>query len=77
MMEDAQQKAKWAGMPIADVKLVMTALAAILAAQHFSQEVDDWECLPAINRTWRAWMVTFCLAHLKCQCQLQASGVGG
>jgi hypothetical protein len=35
MMEDAQKKAKQAGMPIADFKLVMMALAAILAAQHF------------------------------------------
>ncbi len=43
MIEDAQKKAKRAGMPIADVKLVMMALAAILAAQHFPQEVDDWE----------------------------------
>jgi hypothetical protein len=52
-------------------------LAAILPAQHFLQEVDNWEGLPAINRTWRAWKVAFHLAHLKCQCQLQASGVGG
>jgi hypothetical protein len=34
MMEDAQKKAKRAGMPIANVKLVMMALAAILS-QHF------------------------------------------
>jgi hypothetical protein len=46
MMEDAQKKAKRAGMPIADIKLVMMALAAVLAAQHFPREVDDW---PAIN----------------------------
>ncbi len=54
MMEDAQKKAKRASMPIADVELVMMALAAILAAQHFLQEVDDWEGLLAINRMWRA-----------------------
>jgi hypothetical protein len=70
MMEDVQKKAKRAGMPIADVKLVMMALAAILAAQHFQQEVDDWEGLPAIDCTWRAWKVAFHLAHLKCQRQL-------
>ncbi len=35
MMEDSQKKAKQAGMPIADVKLVMIALAAILTTQHF------------------------------------------
>jgi hypothetical protein len=76
MMEDAQKKAKQAGMPIADVDLVMMALAAVLAAQHFPREVDDWEGLPAVNRTWRAWKVAFRLAHLKHQRQLQASGGG-
>ncbi len=35
MIEDAQKKAKQAGMPIADMELVMMALAVILAAQHF------------------------------------------
>jgi hypothetical protein len=66
IMENAQKKAKRAGMPNADIKLVMMALAAVLAAQHFPQEMDDWEGLPAINRTWRAWEVAFRLAHLKC-----------
>jgi hypothetical protein len=55
----------------------MMALAAVLAAQHFPQEVDDWEGLPAIDHMWRAWKVAFHLAHLKCQRQIQASGVGG
>jgi hypothetical protein len=32
MMEDAQKKAKQSGMPIADIKLVMMALVAVLAA---------------------------------------------
>jgi hypothetical protein len=77
MIEDAQKRAKQAGMPIANVELVMMALAAVLAAQHFPREMDDWEGLSAINRTWRAWKVTFHLAHLKHQRQLEASGVGG
>jgi hypothetical protein len=51
MVEDAQKKSKRAGMPIADVELVMMASAAILAAQHFQQEVDNWEGLLAINCT--------------------------
>jgi hypothetical protein len=76
MMEDAQKKAKRVGMPIGDVKLVMMASAAVLAAQHFLREVDDWEGLPAVDRTWRAWKVAFRLAHLKRQHQLQASGGG-
>jgi hypothetical protein len=35
MMEDASKKAKQAGMPIANVELVMMASVAVLAAQHF------------------------------------------
>jgi hypothetical protein len=76
MMEDAPKKAKQAGMPIADVKLVMMALATVLAAQHFPCEVDNWEGLPAASHTLPTWKVTFCLAHLKRQCQLQALGGG-
>ncbi len=41
MLEYAQKKATWAGMPITDVELVMMASAAVLAAQHFPCKVDD------------------------------------
>jgi hypothetical protein len=41
MMEDAHKKVKQAGMPIADVKLVMMASATVLEAQHFPRKVDD------------------------------------
>jgi hypothetical protein len=64
MMEDAQKKAKRAGMPIADVKLAMMASAAVLAAQHFPRKVTDWEGHPAINHTWRVWKVEFRQAHI-------------
>jgi hypothetical protein len=75
MMEDAQKKAKRAGMPITNAELVMMSLAAVLAAQHFPHEVDDWEGLPATSRMWQVWKVAFRLAHLKRQCQLnQALG---
>ena len=70
MMEDAQKMAKRANMPIANVKLVMMALAAVLGGQHFPRELDDWEGLPAIDPTWRAWKVAFRLAHIKHQHQL-------
>ncbi len=63
-------------MPIADVKLVMMALVAVFAAQHFPCEVDNWEGLPAGSCTWQAWKVAFRLAHLKRQRQLQALGGG-
>ncbi len=59
---------------IADVKLVMMASAAVLAAQHFPRKVTDWEGRPAIDRTWRAWKVEFRQAHIQRQRQLQASG---
>jgi hypothetical protein len=76
MLEDAQKKAKRAGMPIAYVELVMMASAAVLAAQHFPREVDDWEGLPSPARTWLAWKTAFQLVHLKRQCQILASGGG-
>jgi hypothetical protein len=65
MLEDAQKKAKRAGMPIAKVALVMMASATVLAAQHFPREVDDWEGLPSPARTWLAWKTAFRLVHLK------------
>jgi hypothetical protein len=52
------------------------ASAAVLAAQHFPREVDDWEGLPAASRTWTAWKTAFRLAHLKRQRQILASGGG-
>jgi hypothetical protein len=76
MMEVAQKKAKQAGMPITNVKLIMMALAAVLAAQHFPREVNNWEGLLAASLTWQAWEVAFCRAHLKRQHQLQALGGG-
>ena len=63
-------------MPIADVELVMMSLAAVLAAQHFPREVDNWEGLLAASCTWQAWKVAFRLSHLKRQRQLQALGGG-
>jgi hypothetical protein len=77
MKEDARKKATQAGMPIADVKLVMMALVAVLATQHFPHEVNDWEGLLSLSRMWQAWKVAFRLAHLKHQHQLQAWWGGG
>ncbi len=76
MMEDAHKKVKRAGIPIANVELVMMASVAVLAAQHFPRKVMDWEGRPAIDRTWRVWKVEFRQAHIQRQRQLQASGGG-
>ncbi len=76
IMEDAQKKMMQAGMPITNVDLVMMALAAVLAAQHFPPKVDDWDGLPTKACTWQAWKVAFHLSHLKRQHQLQALGGG-
>jgi hypothetical protein len=54
MLEEAQKEAKRAGMPIADIELVMMALAAVLAVQHFPRKVNDWEGLPGNSRSWAA-----------------------
>jgi hypothetical protein len=41
MLEDAQIKAKRAGMPIASIELVMMALAAVLACQYFPRKFNN------------------------------------
>jgi hypothetical protein len=76
MLEEAQKKAKRAGVPIVDIKLVMMASAAVLVVQHFPRKVDNWEGLPANSRSWAAWKMAFLLAHLKHQHQILASGGG-
>jgi hypothetical protein len=76
MLEDAQKKAMQAGMPIADVKLVMIASAAVLTAQHFPHKVNNWEGLPSASRMWTAWKTAFRLARVKRQRQILASGGG-
>ncbi len=64
MLEDAQKKATRAGMPIANIELVMMASAAVLTAQHFSRKVNDWEGLLSASRTWMAWKTAFCFVHV-------------
>ncbi len=54
----------------------MMASAAILAAQHFPREVNNWEGLPSASCTWMAWKKAYCLAHVKRQQQILASGGG-
>ena len=54
----------------------MMALAAVLVAQHFQREVDNWEGLAAAARTWPAWKTAFRLAHLKRQSQILATKGG-
>jgi hypothetical protein len=76
MLEDAQKKATRAGMPIAEVKLVMMASVVVLVAQYFPCEVDDWEGLPSASCMWTAWKTAFRLAHMKRQQQILASGGG-
>jgi hypothetical protein len=63
-------------MPIANIKLIMMALVAVIAAQHFPHEVDHWEGLLSSSRTWGAWKTTFRLALLKHQRQILASEGG-
>jgi hypothetical protein len=76
ILEDVQKKATRSGMPIVNVKLVMMASVAVLAAQHFPRKVDNWEGLPSASRTWTAWKTAFRLAHVKRQQQILASGEG-
>jgi hypothetical protein len=63
-------------MPIANIELIMMALATVLASQHFPRKVDNWEGLPSSSRMWAVWKMAFRLTHLKHQPQILASGGG-
>jgi hypothetical protein len=71
-----KKKARRAGIPIANVKLVMMASVVILVAQHFPHDVDNWEGHPSASCTWTAWKTAFCVAHVKRQQQILALGGG-
>ena len=57
-----------------DAQLVAIASASILAVEHFPRTTEDWEQLPAVNKTWTAWKTAFLQAHAERKQLLQATG---
>ena len=57
-LEDTQQQAKRAKMPIDDATLVMYATRAMLSIERYPKANDLWEDLNRANRTWKEWKAT-------------------
>ena len=64
-LEDAQQQAKSANMPINDATLVMYASRAILSTEKYPNANDLWEDLDRVDRTWKEWKSTYTKADRK------------
>ena len=46
-----------------DDAVLTIASTSVTASQHFPRATDDWEALPAAQKTWAAWKISFCTAH--------------
>ena len=75
-LEDAQRKLRRANLPMDDANLLAMASTAVLASQHYPRATDDWEALPAINKTWAEWKLRYRAAHIARKRQLLAAGGG-
>ena len=63
MLEKARLKFARADLPMSDKQLLIIANASVYGSQDFIRASEDWERLPAGNKTWTAWKTTFLRAH--------------
>ena len=70
MLEEAQCKLAHANLPLSNDRLLAIAFMTVLATEHFSCPTDEWEALPCTNKTWMAWKVHYCVAHIACKWQM-------
>jgi hypothetical protein len=54
LLEDAQQKAERARLPVTDQTLTILASTALLAADTFTCTTELWEELDPADKTWAA-----------------------
>ena len=62
-MEEAQKKAKRAGLPIANNWLAEFSTSSLLLANSFPNDCPEWDGKPKAHQTWRAWKDTFNPLH--------------
>ena len=62
-LEEARCKLACGNLPMSDDTVLVIALTSVMVSQHFSQTTDDWESLPAAQKTWEVWKIAFCAAH--------------
>ena len=59
---------------MSDKQLLVIANASVYGSQDFIRASEDWERLPANNKTWTEWKTTFLRAHRERLRLIQASG---
>ena len=74
MLEKARLKFARADLPMSDKQLLVIANASVYGSQDFIRASEDWERLPANNKTWTEWKTTFLRAHRERLRLIQASG---
>jgi hypothetical protein len=51
-MEEAQKKAKYAELPILDIKLAMYTATSIVQSGNYKKETNKWDGRNAAMKTW-------------------------
>jgi hypothetical protein len=54
-LEEARQKLARGNLPMLDDAVLAISSTSVMASQHFPCATDDWEALPAAQKTWAAW----------------------
>ena len=52
-LEEARCKLARGNLPMLDDDVLTIALTSVMALQHFTRATDDWEALPAAQKTWQ------------------------
>ena len=73
-LEEAQQQATRASMPITDATLAMISTKAMLASQRFPTTNDKWEELGKSSQTWGKCKELYKKAYKQLMVKRQASG---
>ena len=57
-----------------DAQLLTIASTAVLASEHSPRPTNEWEALPKNGKTWAAWKIHYCAAHIARKRQMLAAG---
>ncbi len=64
-MEEAQKKAKYAELPILDIKLAMYAATSVFQSEDYKKETDEWEGHNAAIKTWSKCKQAYLAAYAR------------
>ena len=62
-LKEARRKLTCGNLPMLDNAVLAIELTSVMAWQHCPRATDNWEALPAAQKTWSAWKTAFRTAH--------------